>query len=111
MQGPKLTIGDVEGRRRALEEEDFDFPREELRGGCLALYEGEKTQGTELSLVRSSNSFGVTWNTKKSDLTASNAKNGTKRAKLTGSSGNSGFCRVPIATGRSYEVRNAGIAG
>ncbi|MEO3430701.1 hypothetical protein AAFN88_17740 [Pelagibius sp. CAU 1746] len=53
LPGPQLTTTDVEQRLRAFEEEDhfFELPNEELQAGCLALYEQEKTQGTELPAI------------------------------------------------------------
>lgn len=52
MPGPSLTTTDVAQRLRALEEEDtFRFPREEFKAGCLALYEREKAEGTELPAI------------------------------------------------------------
>ncbi len=52
MPGPVLTSTDVAQRLRALEEEDsFSFPREELKAGCLALYQREKAEGTELPAI------------------------------------------------------------
>jgi hypothetical protein len=48
----RRTTTDVAQRLRALEEEDtFRFPREELKAGCLALYEREKAEGTELPAI------------------------------------------------------------
>ncbi|RJT32867.1 hypothetical protein D3227_26115 [Mesorhizobium waimense] len=39
-------------RLRAFEdEEDFSYPKEELRPGCLALYEKERADGTELPAI------------------------------------------------------------
>jgi len=53
LPGPQLTITDVEQRLRAFEEEDhfFELPNEELQASCLALYEQEKAQGTELPAI------------------------------------------------------------
>lgn len=52
MPGPALTTTDVAQRLRALEEEDsFRFPRDEFKAGCLALYEREKAEGTELPAI------------------------------------------------------------
>jgi hypothetical protein len=48
MPGPPLTTTDVAQRLRAFEEEEhYAYPKEELRPGCLALYEKEKAEGTE----------------------------------------------------------------
>lgn len=51
MPGPALTTADVLGRLKAAEEEQLEFPNEELRDGCLALYEKEKAEGTELPAI------------------------------------------------------------
>jgi len=52
MPGPALTTTDVAQRLRAFEEEEhYAYPREELRPGCLALYEKEKADGTELPAI------------------------------------------------------------
>lgn len=52
MPGPSLTSTDVAQRIRAFEEEDyFSYPKEELKHGCLALFEKEKAQGTELPAI------------------------------------------------------------
>lgn len=52
MEGPALTVTDVAQRLAALEEEEpYSFPREELRDGCLAIYEREEAIGTELPAI------------------------------------------------------------
>jgi hypothetical protein len=52
MPGPALTTTDVAGRLKAFEEEEhYDYPMEELRPSCLALYEKEKAEGTELPAI------------------------------------------------------------
>jgi hypothetical protein len=52
MPGPRLTTTDVEQRRRAFEEEQYyEFPNEDLQAGCLAIYEKEKAEGTELPAI------------------------------------------------------------
>jgi hypothetical protein len=52
MPGPQLTTTDVAQRLKALEEEEhYDYPREELQAGCLAIYEKEETEGTELPAI------------------------------------------------------------
>jgi hypothetical protein len=52
MEGSPLTNTDVAQRLRAYIEEDYSpYPREELREGCLALYEKEKAAGTELPAI------------------------------------------------------------
>ena len=49
LPGPKLTKTDVEQRLRAIWEEPYaSYPKENLRDGCLALYQSEKAQGTEM---------------------------------------------------------------
>jgi hypothetical protein len=52
LPGPALTRTDVIQRLRALWEEPWaTYPNEELKAGCLALYESEKAQGTELPAI------------------------------------------------------------
>ena len=52
MPGPTLTATDVAQRLRSLEDEDYEtYPDEELRPGCLALYEKENAEGTALPAI------------------------------------------------------------
>jgi hypothetical protein len=52
LPGPILTRTDVVQRLRAFWEEPWAaYPNEELKEGCLALYEFEKAQGTELPAI------------------------------------------------------------
>jgi len=51
MPGPALTTADVLGRLKAAEEEDCEFPDEELRDGCLAVYEKNAADATELPAI------------------------------------------------------------
>lgn len=52
MPGPSLTTTDVAQRLNAFVEEPYSsYPNEELRPGCLALYEKEKAEGTELPAI------------------------------------------------------------
>lgn len=52
MPGPQLTKTDVEQRLRAFEDEEYySYPKQELQPGCLALYEKEKAEGTELPAI------------------------------------------------------------
>lgn len=52
MPGPALTKTDVVQRLKAFEEEPYGpYPKEELQAGCLALYEKEKAEGTELPAI------------------------------------------------------------
>jgi hypothetical protein len=51
LPGPPLTNTDVAQRMKAFEEEDHAYPDEELQPGCLALYDKEKAEGTELPAV------------------------------------------------------------
>lgn len=52
LPGPVLTNTDVVQRLRAFNEEPYStYPNEELKAGCLALYEAEKAQGTELTAI------------------------------------------------------------
>lgn len=51
LPGPQLTTTDVDQRLKALEEEDYTFANEDLKAGCLALYEKEKAEGTELPAI------------------------------------------------------------
>jgi hypothetical protein len=49
---PKLTMTDVAQRLKAFELEPYaSYPNEELRAGCMSLYEKEKAQGTELIAI------------------------------------------------------------
>ncbi len=43
-----LTTTDVAQRLKAFEDELSTYPDDELQAGCLALYEKEKAEGTEL---------------------------------------------------------------
>jgi hypothetical protein len=52
LPGPVLTRTDVAQRLRAFWEEPWaEYPNEDLKSGCLALYETEKAQGTELPAI------------------------------------------------------------
>lgn len=51
MPGPALSPTDVAQRLRAFCEEDCEEPNELLREGCLAIYEEETAQGTELAAI------------------------------------------------------------
>lgn len=52
LPGPTLTRTDVAQRLLAFHEEPYStYPDEELKAGCLALYESEKAQGTELTAI------------------------------------------------------------
>lgn len=52
MPGPRLTTTDVEQRMRAFHEEPYaSYPNEELREGCLTIYEREKAEGTEMPAI------------------------------------------------------------
>src|SRR5262249_1786769 len=51
MPGPALTKTDVSQRLRAFEDERCEFGNEELRDGCLAIFEREKAEGTELPAI------------------------------------------------------------
>jgi hypothetical protein len=52
MTGPRLTTTDVSQRQKAFEDEQFyNYPNEELQPGCLALYDKEKAEGTELPAI------------------------------------------------------------
>ncbi len=52
MPGPALTTTDVAQRQRAFEDEEYyAYPKDELQAGCLALYEREKDEGTELPAI------------------------------------------------------------
>jgi hypothetical protein len=49
MPGPSLTRMDVAQRLRAFQEEEYGTPpNEELRAGCLEIFERQKAAGTEL---------------------------------------------------------------
>ncbi len=52
MEGPKLSLSDVEQRLKAFAEERYsEYPRDELRAGCLAVYEAEKALGTDMPAI------------------------------------------------------------
>jgi hypothetical protein len=52
LPGPPLTMTDVAQRLKGFEEEEyFEHPKEELQAGCLAIYEKEKAEGTELPAI------------------------------------------------------------
>jgi hypothetical protein len=52
LPGPKLTRTDVVERLRAFWEEPWErYPEESLRDGCLALYQKEKSEGTEMPAI------------------------------------------------------------
>ena len=52
MAGPKLTHTDVEQRLRAIHEESYSrYPLERFRARCLAIYERETAEGTELPAI------------------------------------------------------------
>jgi hypothetical protein len=52
MSGPQLTSNDVSQRLKAFEDEDYtSYPNEDLRGGCLAIYDKERGEGTELPAI------------------------------------------------------------
>lgn len=52
LPGPSLTKADIEQRLRALWEEPYtSYPNEELRYGCLTVYQSEKSQGTEMRAI------------------------------------------------------------
>jgi len=52
MPGPELTRMDVAQRLRAFHEEAYEhYPDEDLKPGCLEIYEREKAEGTELPAI------------------------------------------------------------
>lgn len=51
MTGPHLSYTDVEQRLAAAQDEQWEFPNDDLRAGCLELYEREKASGTELPAI------------------------------------------------------------
>lgn len=52
MEGPRLTLTDVTQRLRAFHEEPYTpYPDDDLREGCLAIYDREKATGTELPAI------------------------------------------------------------
>lgn len=51
MRGAALSDTDVDQRLKALEAEYYALSVEEMRAGCLALYESEKEKGTEMPAI------------------------------------------------------------
>ncbi len=52
LAGPPLTKTDVAQRLRAVWEEPYtSYPHEDLKDSCLALYDMEKAQGTEMRAI------------------------------------------------------------
>ncbi|WP_244425994.1 hypothetical protein [Sinorhizobium fredii] len=52
MPGPPLTSTDVVQRLKAFEDEEYyNYPNEDLQEGCLAVYDKEKSDGTELPAI------------------------------------------------------------
>jgi hypothetical protein len=52
LPGPSLTKTDVEQRLRAIWEEPYaSYPNDDLKDGCVALYQSEKAQGTEMRAI------------------------------------------------------------
>ncbi len=52
LPGPPLTMTDVAQRLKAFEEEPYsNYPDEDLRDGCLAIFTREKAEGTELPSI------------------------------------------------------------
>lgn len=52
MDGPALTTTDVSQRLEAMSLEDYSpYPDDRLKDGCLALFERENSQGTELPAI------------------------------------------------------------
>jgi hypothetical protein len=52
LPGPSLTKTDVEQRLRAIWEEPCaSYPNDNLKDGCIALYQSEKAQGTEMRAI------------------------------------------------------------
>lgn len=51
MPGPVLTAADVAQRLKTFEDEEHKYPIDKLKAGCLALYEKEKAEGTELPAI------------------------------------------------------------
>jgi hypothetical protein len=52
LPGSSLTKTDVEQRLRAISEEPCaTYPKDDLKDGCLALYQSEKAWGTEIRAI------------------------------------------------------------
>lgn len=52
LPGPPLTLTDVSQRLKAFEEEPYsNYPDDDLRDGCLAIFAQEAAEGTELPAV------------------------------------------------------------
>lgn len=51
MPGPSLTATDVGQRLRAFEEELHIWPQDDFKESCLAIFEAEKAEGTDLPAI------------------------------------------------------------
>jgi hypothetical protein len=52
LPGPPLTKTDVVQKLRAIHEEPYGYhPNDDVKASCLALYEAEKAQGTEMPAI------------------------------------------------------------
>ena len=52
LPGPLLTMTDVAQRLREFEEDPYtNYPNDDLRDGCLAIFAQEKAEGTELPAI------------------------------------------------------------
>lgn len=52
MEGPKLSFSDVEQRLKAFPDERYsEYPRDELRESCVAVYEAETALGTDMPAI------------------------------------------------------------
>jgi len=52
LPGPRLTFTDVSQRLKAFEEEPYsNYPDDDLRDGCLAIFAKEAAEGTELPAI------------------------------------------------------------
>jgi len=53
LPGPPLTRTDVTQRMLEMEEEQSTYSHDDLKAGCLAIYEEEKAQGTDIAAIAS----------------------------------------------------------
>jgi hypothetical protein len=110
LPGPSLTLTDVVERLRAIHEEPYErFPNEDVRDGCLALYEREKQAGTELQ--RSPGPFAPLSRRKKNAWKVSAGQPGMRRGVPRRRRWSSALFRALIANGPRSMAPRTSIAG